>query len=88
MEITGRFLGVPEEGPALVGLLVQGPGRTLVRWFTPLDGQRAAEWARAFAVGEQVTCSVVLVEDQQRMIIEDMRACPPGDTPRASSTQL
>lgn len=85
MEITGRFLGIPEEGPPLVGLLVQGPGRTLVRWFTPLDGPRAAEWARAFAVGEQVTCSVVLVEDQQRMLIEDMRACPQGGTPGPAS---
>ena len=72
MEITGRFLGVSEEGPRLVGLLIQGPGRSLVRWFAPLDAQRAVEWARTFAQGELVVCSVVLEEPEQRMLIEAM----------------
>ena len=76
MELTGRFLGVPEDGSPLVGLLVQGPGRSLAKWFAPIDARKAAEWARTFSIGERVTCSLVLDETQQRMRIEDMRAEP------------
>lgn len=74
MEVAGRFLGVSEEGSPLVGVLVQGSGRSVVKWFAPTAGQLAGEWARCFVQGQPVVCSLVLDEHGQRMLIEDMRA--------------
>lgn len=72
--MVGRFLGVSEEGPPLVGILIEGSGRSVVKWFAPTAGQLAGEWARCFVQGQLVVCSLLQDGDAQRMLIQDMRA--------------
>jgi hypothetical protein len=73
MIVTGQYLGVSEEGTPLVGVLLQGSGKSAVKWFTPQTEDKFRDWAGQFTPGDRVECSLVLEEREQRMILVDMQ---------------
>lgn len=71
--VAGQYLGVAEEGNPLVGILLRGAGRSVVKWFAPGSEDLVSLWVERFSVGDAVECSLVLDQDKQRMLITEMR---------------
>lgn len=72
LTLKGVYTGASDEGPRLVGLLVEGE-RSVLKWLAVEDGGLFEEWRSRFSAGEAVACTVVVDERRQLMTVIEMR---------------
>ncbi len=72
LTLKAVYTGASEQGPRLVGLLVDGE-RRILRWLPVEDGALFEVWRRSFFPGDAVSCTVILDEGHQVMTLVEMR---------------
>jgi hypothetical protein len=79
LTLKGVYTGASDEGPLLIGVLVEGK-RSVLKWLVVDDRARFEEFSHQISVGDSVTCRVVYDEIRQRMILIDMERSESRDS--------